>query len=76
MSRAAIAGTFAVHRLTDGQLLHTTRVPQGSFNVQAGFGLVLTPSLGGGTLCVLDRHGALLRETNVAPSCHDACFVR
>jgi DNA-binding beta-propeller fold protein YncE len=70
------SGTFAVHRLTDGRPIHTTRVPLGSFNVQAGFGLVLTPSLNHGTLCVLDRHGTLLRETTIAPSCHDACFVR
>ena len=69
------SGTFAVHRPSDGRLLRTTRVPLGSFNVQAGFGLVLTPSLNRGTLCVLDRNGALLREANVAPSCHDACFV-
>jgi DNA-binding beta-propeller fold protein YncE len=70
------SGTFAVHRLADGRRLSTTRVPLGSFNVQAGFGLVLTPSLDHGTLCVLDRHGALLREAHVATSCHDACFVR
>ncbi len=70
------SGTFAVHRLTDGRRISTTRVPLGSFNVQAGFDLVLTPSLNSGTLCVLDRHGSLLRKANVAPSCHDACFVR
>jgi YVTN family beta-propeller protein len=69
------SGTFGVHRLTDGRLIRTTRVPLGSFNVQAGFGLVLTPSLDRGTLCVLDRHGTLLREADIAPSCHDACFV-
>ena len=70
------SATFRVHSLQSGRTLRTTRVPPGSFNVQAGFGLVLTPSLDRGTLCVLDRHGALLREIHVAPSCHDACFVR
>ena len=70
------SGSFTVHALSDGRVLHTTRVPPGSFNVQAGFGLVLTPSLDRGTLCVLDRRGALLHEIDVADSCHDACFVR
>jgi hypothetical protein len=70
------AGTFAVHSLADGRRLTRTRVPVGSFNLQAGFGHVLTPSLARGTLCVLDRHGRLIVEAEVAPSCHDACFVR
>jgi DNA-binding beta-propeller fold protein YncE len=69
------AGTFRVHSLVDGRLLHTTRVPAGSFNVQAGFGRVLTPSLDNGTLSVLDASGRLLREVHVASACHDACFV-
>ena len=68
-------GTFRVHRLSDGRLLRTTRVPVGSYNVQEGFGRILTPSLDRGTLCVLDRHGLLLHRTRVAPSSHDACFV-
>lgn len=70
------SGTFGVHSLTDGGLIRTTRVPLGSFNVQAGFGLVLTPSLDRGTLCVLDPRGTLLHEVDIAPSCHDACLVR
>jgi hypothetical protein len=68
-------GTFRVHRLSDGRLVRTTRVPVGSYNVQEGFGRVLTPSLERGTLCVLGRSGALLRRVQVAASSHDACFV-
>jgi DNA-binding beta-propeller fold protein YncE len=69
------AGTFRVHALKDGRLIHTTRIPVGSYNVEAGFGRVLTPSLDRGTLSVLDQQGRLLREVNVAASCHDACLV-
>jgi DNA-binding beta-propeller fold protein YncE len=70
------AGSFAVHSLADGRRLTTTRIPVGSFNVQAGFGHVLTPSLNDGKLSVLDPSGSLLTEAQVAPSCHDACFIR
>jgi DNA-binding beta-propeller fold protein YncE len=70
------SGTFAVHSLTDGRRLATTPVPFGSFNVQAGFGRVLTPSLVDGKLSVLDPGGRRLTEVRVASSCHDACFVR
>lgn len=69
------AGTFNVHALDDGRVLARTAVPVGSFNVQAGFDRVLTPSLDGGSLCVLDRNGTLLRRTKVASACHDACFI-
>ena len=64
-----------VHRLGDGALVRTTPVPVGSYNVQQGGGFVLTPSLERGTLCSLDRSGALLARVRVAPSSHDACFV-
>lgn len=70
------SATCSVHSLQNGRAIATTTVPLGSFNVQAGFGLVLTPSLDRGTLSVLDRHGTLLHELDIAPSCHDACFVR
>lgn len=68
-------GTFRVHRLSDGRALRTTRVPVGSYNVQEGFGLILTPSLERGTLCVLDAGGRLRHRVQVARSSHDACFV-
>ena len=67
-------GTFRVHAL-DGRLLATTEVPVGSYNVQEGGGVVLTPSLERGTLCTLDHRGRLLDRIVVAPSSHDACFV-
>lgn len=68
-------GTLRVHRLGDGKLVHTTRVPVGSYNVQRAGDRILTPSLDKGTLCVLDGRGRLLRRVQVAASSHDACLV-
>ena len=68
-------GTLRVHRLGDGRLLRTTTIPAGSYNVQEGFGRILTPSLDVGTLCVLDARGLLIERMQVAASSHDACFV-
>jgi DNA-binding beta-propeller fold protein YncE len=67
-------GTLRVHAL-GGRLLRTTTIPVGSYNVQEGWGMVFTPSLSLGTLCMLSRSGRLLRRAEVAPSSHDACFV-
>jgi DNA-binding beta-propeller fold protein YncE len=68
-------GTLAVHSLSTGKVVHTARVPIGSYNVQEGWGVVLTPSLGRGTLCVLNARGGLIDELRVATSSHDACFA-
>jgi DNA-binding beta-propeller fold protein YncE len=68
-------GTLRVQSLHDGSVLRTTRVPVGSYNVQNGWGRVMTPSLDRGTLCILDELGRLRRRVQVAPSSHDACFV-
>lgn len=68
------AGVLRVLSL-DGRLRRTTPIPTGSYNVQYGFGRVLTASLSSGTLTVLDRRGALLARVQVAGSCHDACFL-
>jgi DNA-binding beta-propeller fold protein YncE len=68
-------GTFRVHGVADGRLLRETRVPVGSYNVQQGSGVVLTPSLEQGTLCVLGEGGRLLHEARVARSSHDACVL-
>ena len=68
------AGVLRVLSL-DGRLRRTTPIPAGSYNVQYGFGRVLTASLARGTLTVLDRRGALLARVQVAGSCHDACFL-
>lgn len=68
-------GTFRVYESADGRLLETTNVPVGSYNVQQGWDVLLTPSLERGTLCVLRRSGRLLHQLQVARSSHDACFV-
>lgn len=67
------AGMLRVLTL-DGQLLRSTPVPVGSYNVQYGAGRVITASLGGGTLTILNARGALLARVRVASSSHDACF--
>ncbi len=67
--------SLRVHRLTDGALLRSIALPAGSYNVQQGFGVVLTPSLSQGTLCVVSERGALVERSRVARSSHDACFV-
>jgi DNA-binding beta-propeller fold protein YncE len=73
-------GTLDVHALPAGARQRRTRIPAGSFNVQAyavrlGINVVLTPSLSQGTLCVVDRAGKVQRHVRVARSSHDACFV-
>lgn len=67
-------GTIRLQAL-DGRVLRATTIPRGSYNVQHGRGLVLTPSLDHGTLAVLDEGARLLRVIKVAGSCHDACFA-
>jgi DNA-binding beta-propeller fold protein YncE len=68
------SGTLRVHRTT-GPALAMTGVPQGSYNVSQGHGWIVTPGLGGGSLCILDAAGRLLRRRQVARSSHDACIV-
>ena len=68
-------GTFRVQSLGDGRVRRSIGVPVGSYNVQEGWGRILTPSLAHGTLCVLDTRGRLLRRLRVASSSHDACFM-
>jgi hypothetical protein len=67
-------GTVRVHAL-DGRLLRETRVPRGSYNVQRAGEFVLTPSLGTGTLTILDTHGRVLKIVRVADAAHDACML-
>jgi DNA-binding beta-propeller fold protein YncE len=68
------SGTLHVQDL-HGRVVRTTPVPPGSYNVQFGFGRVLTASLTRGTLAVTDRRGRPLHVVQVAGSCHDACFL-
>ena len=63
-----------VHTL-GGRLLRSTPVPVGSYNVQQGWGTILTPSLSQGTICMLSERGTLKLRLGVARSSHDACFV-
>src|SRR5205823_9840165 len=67
-------GSVRVHAL-DGRLLHRARVPRGSYNVQRAGRFVLTPSLGAGTLTILDLHGNVRQIVRVADAAHDACMV-
>jgi DNA-binding beta-propeller fold protein YncE len=60
---------------SDGRSLRRTIVPVGSYNVQQADGWVVTPGLGTGSLCILDRRGRLLRRERIARSSHDACIV-
>ncbi|HEX7255127.1 MAG TPA: hypothetical protein VF236_04300 [Gaiellaceae bacterium] len=68
-------GTLRVHSAATGRVLSGSRIPIGSFNVQEGWGRILTPSLSAGTLCVLDGNGRRLRQLDVARSSHDGCLV-
>jgi hypothetical protein len=67
-------GSVRVHTL-DGRLLHSVRVPRGSYNVQRAGPLVLTPSLGAGTLTLLDARGRVVQIVRVADAAHDACML-
>jgi hypothetical protein len=68
------SGTVHVHAL-DGRLLRVARVPRGSYNVQRAGDFVLTPSLGAGTLTILDTNGGVLKIVRVADAAHDACML-
>ncbi len=68
-------GTLQIVSLANGRKIGTARVPVGSYNVQSGRGLILTPSLDSGALSVFDPAGRLMRETTVASSSHDACLL-
>ena len=68
--------TVRVHDLADGRVRRIARVPYGSYNVQAGAGAVVTPSLARGTLTILDRAGRVRHEVEIARAAHDACLVR
>jgi DNA-binding beta-propeller fold protein YncE len=69
------SGTLRVHDAAGGRLEHTAPVPVGSYNVQQDRGVVATPSLSRGTLCLFGTGGELESELTVARSSHDACFV-
>jgi DNA-binding beta-propeller fold protein YncE len=64
------------HDVRDGSVRHSARVPFGSYNVQAGAGAVVTPSLARGTLTLLDRTGRVRKALEIASAAHDACIAR
>jgi DNA-binding beta-propeller fold protein YncE len=68
-------GTLTTHDARTGRVLGSARIPTGSYNVQEGGGVILTPSLSQGTLCIVDRRGRVRRSVRVARSSHDACHV-
>ena len=68
------SGILRVRRV-NGARLRRTVVPRESYNVQQAQGCVVTPGLGTGTLCVLDRHGGVRFRKTVTRSSHDACIV-
>jgi hypothetical protein len=63
-----------VHTL-DGELVHETQVPVGSFNVSVGGPRAVTPSLTRGTVALLDAVGDVRAMRRVARAAHDACLV-
>jgi len=67
-------GTVRRHRL-DGALVREVRVPVGSYNVTFGWNRLVTPSLGEGTVSLLDRNGRVTAIRTVARAAHDACIV-
>jgi hypothetical protein len=67
-------GTVRRHRL-DGTLVREARVPTGSYNVTFGWRRLVTPSLGRGTVSLLDRNGRVETVRRVARAAHDACIV-
>ena len=69
------SGTLRVHDARSGKLLRTTSIPIGSYNVDRGGGLAVTPSLSRGTLVVANAAGGIVRRMRVARSSHDACLV-
>jgi DNA-binding beta-propeller fold protein YncE len=68
------SGTLRMHGL-DGRPRGEVPVAVGSYNVQQRLGYVVTPSLGHGTLTILDGRGRVLHAGRVARSSHDACLV-
>ncbi|MCW3016100.1 MAG: hypothetical protein JWO02_3192, partial [Solirubrobacterales bacterium] len=70
------SASLRVHALDDGRRLRRAAVPLGSYNVQRGAGRVLTPSLSGGELTVVDGRGRVVRSDRVARAAHDACALR
>jgi hypothetical protein len=68
-------GSVHVQRIADGRRVARARVPTGSYNVQHGAGVVITPSLDDGTVTILGEGGRVLSRTRIAAAAHDACLL-
>jgi DNA-binding beta-propeller fold protein YncE len=66
-------GTLDTYRL-DGEIVRGARVPVGSYNVAAGPGLVVTPSLTDGTVTSLAADGRPLARRDIGRAAHDVCL--
>jgi hypothetical protein len=67
-------GTIRRHRL-DGELVREARVPVGSYNLTSLHGRIISPSLGSGSVTLLDRNGRVREVHRVARAAHDACIL-
>ena len=67
-------GTVRRHTV-DGRLVGEAQVPIGSYNVTFGWRSVITPSLGRGTLSILDTRGRVAAVRRIARAAHDACVL-
>jgi DNA-binding beta-propeller fold protein YncE len=67
-------GVVHRHRL-GGERVREASVSVGSYNVTFGWGRVVTPSLGDGTVSLLDRNGYVRAVRKVARAAHDACIL-
>jgi len=67
-------GTLRRHDLR-GELVREAHVPLGSYNVTVAYGRVVTPSLGQGTVSLLDRNGRVTAVRRVARAAHDVCIL-
>jgi DNA-binding beta-propeller fold protein YncE len=68
-------GALRVHAAATGRRLARAAIPSGSYNVQHGWGRILTASLATGEFTVLDGRGRTLRSLAPARSSHDVCFA-
>jgi DNA-binding beta-propeller fold protein YncE len=60
---------------SDGRLLGSVRIPLDSYNVTFAGGRAVTPSLGRGTVTILDPRGRVRSQRRVAKAAHDVCIL-
>ncbi len=67
-------GTLTVFETATGRRVRAHGVPDGSYNVVAAAGYIVTPSLDRGTLTTLPPGGRSARVVQAAQHAHDACI--